>query len=586
MRHGMWCCWLVVLVLGAPASSEDALDKVAVDQDGNVTRIVPIGALTHARRQFAEASLGRQYAPPDAVADRGHSPFERADPVYQYGSADEVIERIKVAVSPWFWEETEGASIVAMGEGALVIRASPAIHKEVWEHLLLLDHEPTVAVELLALPATAAQLAAWTRSLDDEARAALDTHEGAVGARLHTVSGHPATLTRGTHEAFVFGVPGEPGHHAIEPAHVGIGRTGFVATVEAVLGPKPQIDLHLDASLVGDAKEAGRPGHEPHVRWQAHMRATRHWQYVGAAGTDEWAWGLFARARVEVPPEPRGFAAEFLPPPPRLDEEIAPVHRRYRIQHLIRHRAEPRAPFGDLREPTFRWEPEDAEPAAPWDPDALVEIIQAVTGEMAWEQGMIQSMGGELLASAQPRVHACIEKILAHATQRAREHLVLDLRIYDTTAQVSSASALEEAATKGGATVVGFARLRCAPGQHNGLRSGTWRRFVSSHEIERDGERLVATPVVGEFLDGLAVAVRPYLSVGRRQVLCDVRISQQRLHDVQRPETKVGRIELPAVRVFRTQATLRATLGQSLIVGRADRAGRSRVVTLTATFEP
>ncbi len=56
---------------------------------------------------------------------------EGEEPILPYGTVDELIELIKNAVEPTFWEETEGADIRGSGEHALVVKATNEVQEKV-----------------------------------------------------------------------------------------------------------------------------------------------------------------------------------------------------------------------------------------------------------------------------------------------------------------------------------------------------------------------------------------------------------------------------------------------------------------------
>jgi len=74
-----------------------------------------------------------QLVSPDMVSDEENPLFgaEGEEPILPYGTIDELIELIKNAVDPTFWEETEGADIRGSGEQALVVKATGEIQEKV-----------------------------------------------------------------------------------------------------------------------------------------------------------------------------------------------------------------------------------------------------------------------------------------------------------------------------------------------------------------------------------------------------------------------------------------------------------------------
>lgn len=74
-----------------------------------------------------------QLVSPDMVSDEENPLFgaEGEEPTLPYGTIDELIELIKNAVEPNFWEETDGADMRSSGEHALVVKATPEVQEKV-----------------------------------------------------------------------------------------------------------------------------------------------------------------------------------------------------------------------------------------------------------------------------------------------------------------------------------------------------------------------------------------------------------------------------------------------------------------------
>lgn len=94
-------------------------------------RIYPVADLVSPRRAFLPLSTGLL---------GGTAQPDEQDPVLRYGGADELIELVQCAVSPCFWEETEGAGIRTLGDERLVVRATPEIHEAVLAFLTRLEN--------------------------------------------------------------------------------------------------------------------------------------------------------------------------------------------------------------------------------------------------------------------------------------------------------------------------------------------------------------------------------------------------------------------------------------------------------------
>ena len=122
-------CALVVLSTGIdPARAEEE------DSAPLAFRIFPTGTLAPGRTDFIPGQP--PWVGPDEVSDEMHPLFgaEGEEPILPLGTVDEIIELVKNAVNPWFWEEREGADIRSMGESFLVVRATPAMLDQVGQY--------------------------------------------------------------------------------------------------------------------------------------------------------------------------------------------------------------------------------------------------------------------------------------------------------------------------------------------------------------------------------------------------------------------------------------------------------------------
>jgi type II secretory pathway component GspD/PulD (secretin)/tetratricopeptide (TPR) repeat protein len=96
-----------------------------------VVQIHSVADLTSGLTNFIPPTI--QLVGPDDVSDEENPLFgtEAEEPVYPYGQVDELIELIKGAVAPAFWEATEGAEIKSQGEQTLVVKSTPEIQEQV-----------------------------------------------------------------------------------------------------------------------------------------------------------------------------------------------------------------------------------------------------------------------------------------------------------------------------------------------------------------------------------------------------------------------------------------------------------------------
>ena len=100
----------------------------------NVTvEIHPVADLTAGLTDFIPPSI--RLVGPDDVSDEENPIFgaEAEDPIFPYGQAEELIDLVKSAVEPTYWDE--GGNIEANGERTLVVRATPEIQAQVADFL-------------------------------------------------------------------------------------------------------------------------------------------------------------------------------------------------------------------------------------------------------------------------------------------------------------------------------------------------------------------------------------------------------------------------------------------------------------------
>ncbi len=93
--------------------------------------IHPVADLTSGLTDFIPPTI--RLVGPDDLANEETPLFgtESEEPIFPYGQADELIELIKGAVSPKYWEETEGAEIAPQGQQNLVVTANADIQQRV-----------------------------------------------------------------------------------------------------------------------------------------------------------------------------------------------------------------------------------------------------------------------------------------------------------------------------------------------------------------------------------------------------------------------------------------------------------------------
>ncbi len=99
-----------------------------------VVQIHSVADLTSGLTDFIPPKI--QLVSPDDVSDEENPLFgaEGEEPIYPYGQIDELIELIKGAVDPAFWENSEG-EVSGQGDHALVVKATPEVQEKVDQFL-------------------------------------------------------------------------------------------------------------------------------------------------------------------------------------------------------------------------------------------------------------------------------------------------------------------------------------------------------------------------------------------------------------------------------------------------------------------
>ncbi|MHC5011085.1 MAG: hypothetical protein ACYTG6_09070, partial [Planctomycetota bacterium] len=304
-------------------------------RDALTARIYGVAALTAGRTEFVPAASGLVGRDEEVGGDDALRPF---------GGADELIELVKSAVQPHFWEETEGAEIWTHGESRLIVRATASVHASIERFLThLVEMTPDavqVDIRAVAPPDRPTELDLGGVAVSDEEAAALLAGPQAGPALCLAVrQGLQSTAFVGSRRAYVAGYEASfaGASSALDPRVASL-TLGMAARVRALAGPNDgNVLLKLDVAIANPSTEREHgadtgvgiplPGREV-VRREAVLVVTPgrwHWMEGRTGGADAGRWGFLVRVRPmrsDRPPVTPPAALE-VPAPTRGEEAPA-----------------------------------------------------------------------------------------------------------------------------------------------------------------------------------------------------------------------------------------------------------------------
>lgn len=618
-------CALVLLgiLLGLAPLAATANEEEKDVRDPLVLRLLDVGALTGGRLDQFRARP--PIYPLDWVSDEEWPLFGGMgeEPVLPLGTIDELIELIKGAVRPVFWEEIEGADIRSCGEYLLVVRADVEVLDEVVTFLEGLEErvgqmvETQVQAVRLTRPEVLALRAAGLS--DDAVAAVLARPDRGPNLALVAIAGMQAAAFSGTQWAYLAGHDVEVSEESqiVDPL-VSVANLGLIADVRAlpVTGTR-EILVGLDVSLsrrrghrMVDAGATGTlevPTFAVATARSAVIVPGGAWTLVdgvgveGATGEDGWYFLL----RASLHDVPSSDAAMHVFDLPRLPTRRGEVRwdeleiRYYPVRVLAATVSHVRGGGSNLT-PSGYTPPEPnelAEPMPIFPPEALVDLIRDASGEDVWgDPCSIEYRNGTLIVRQTPAVLAAIETLL-QAMRGDR------IRSLDVTAQVVEMPAplaralgeggmtlgeaqvrrLVEATESGEAQHVAVAQTTSLAEARNAVTAGRVVRYVYDYDAYVAQDAGILQPRTAFFLEGVELDVLPRFSLDRRRA--DVQLAFLTTH-LQGPmrtwnTEKGGTIELPELGMQRLRTHVVIAVGQTSIVGSWGEGDRRRVLLLT-----
>ena len=437
---------LLVLVFGSPRARAEDDDATPL-----AYRVFTLGSLTAGRTDFIPGQP--PWVTPDMVSDEENPLFgaEGEEPILPMGTVDEVIELVKNAVNPWFWEEREGADIRSLGEDRLVVKATPAMLDQVGLYLGRMEtmHGLTVTLDVHAVRLTPEERRALGppgAALDDARVAALLQGEDAgPSVGFTALAGARAAAYAGTRRAWISDADVEvaEGSQSPDPI-VSVANLGLIADMRAMPAPDGRsllVGLRVALSAIGELRDAPT-GASGSIETPAYdllvLRSALHvpsgaWVLAdgvaGEGGDTVGAWTLLVRAtphRHEIGPgglDLPGFA-------PRT---IGPMQLRYFPVPILSSAIENRTGRPEIPIPSSYTPPEPPELPEPWPivpPESIVGLLADLGGYGTWEDpATLEIRNRVLLARNTPQVLATVDRFLG----ALREGLVVST---DTTLEI------------------------------------------------------------------------------------------------------------------------------------------------------
>jgi hypothetical protein len=606
----------VVLLLSGPgpvrAEEEETREPL-------LTRMFHVGALTCGRTFFIGVRAPTEL--PHMVSDEMNPLFgaEGEEPILQYGTVDELIELIRNAVAPWYWEETEGADIRASGEEQLIAKAEATVQDSIGAFLANLEEMAgaLVTVDVHAVQLSLAEAAALASGPDgaldpDKVEALISGDDAGPSLSLTAYSGMRVSGYAGHRRAWVSDADVEVAQESqIADPIVSVANLGLALDVRPVATPdRKQVLVGLDVALsglavdrsasTGASGEIELPGFDVTVVRAAVGMEAGAWMFADGAGHEggDSRWRFLLRATVHG--EPRGPGGVDLPKQPA--RALGPMGIRY-FPIPVLATAVRNIPGGaPIPMPSSYTPPEPPELPEPWPfipEEAVVDMIRELGGEEFWEDpATIEVRNRTIIARNTPAMLAGIDRLL----ETLRKDLFWTI---DTTVEVieapmgvarhlgvggalgeEQAGILAEALASGQAVRLDTAVVTSLAGARNTVTSGRLVRYVQDYEPEIAQDARILNPIILHFFDGLEADVRPMPTLDRKAAQVSLRILRAHQDgDLRKFSVSPGaEVELPDVETFELNTEICAPMGRTSIAAVWGSGGRARLLLVTPSF--
>jgi hypothetical protein len=606
-------CLLGGLTAPTPSFAEDE------DAGALVTQILDVDALTSGVTSFLPAQLGTTAA--WQVSEE--SPLfgaEGEEPILPVGTIDELVEVLKASVDPLFWEVTEGADIRPLGEGRLVVRATPDVLALLAQRIAQFERRTfvNVRVDFVFVNAGEGDLGDAGPLSEERVRSFLAPERVRGFLSMTALPDQAAVAWAGSQRAYVEDYDVEVAQKAsVGDPIVGVQNLGFQVRMRAApSGEDGRLYLEVQAQSAAALEGAHLTLPEdtrielPHlalapIRFER-VVASDAWYLAPGVTLAEAPLALLFRARLLRPALGPARVAP-LPAWPAPDTAALEV-RFFDVQDLA---AAPWNRVGteiNLVPSNFTppEPPELADPTPIVPADALVELLFEVSPSRTWNRAdsSIEARNGQLIVRQTPRVLEAIETQIDHLRARYLRSTAIRLDLLDVPTRLALAldeapgpdaglalgeralAGLEAAVAAGDARRLGQLRTTAVQAARQAVEQGVVRHYLQDYEVEIAEESTIANPVVRKFFEGLVGDVRPTTASGGEGVKVTLRFTASHLEEMGQTATPHGPIDLPAMGILRSRGDVFVPLGRTALVLAGGDGSRSRILLLTASVQP
>ncbi len=616
---------LVVLVLALALGVIAALPARTDESDGEDAtgelriHLVRIHALVHGRTaHFAEGGPlpgNDEWAGVPPLAGRSGE-----EPLLPLGTCDEIIELLKAAVRPEYWQEVERADIRSAGEKTLVLRSSTEVAQEVAAFVAALErlNARTLTVDVQAIRLERDEVLALRavpseEALDSDRVDALLLEAGRSGPAVSVTThpGHPVGVFGGRQRTWLGSADARVAEaSAIADPIVHAGHVGLSVSVEAVPVPGRDeavvtlhgtLSRHVEDRLVR-TEATGTLELPTYDVTQVRSILTLpvgQWSLVDGVGPESRDGGVYLLVRVtpHVPPPVRAArTCRSMPLVPEQDGstyELAyfPIPA---LTHPIDHRDVWGTPLAPSRK--SRWDGSLWGHGCVWPEEGTVDFLREMGEDTLWEEpASIEVRDAILHVRHTPSMLRAVEAWLSALRAHALWTLETTVQVVDlpesTAREVGSGGplareqvvVLKEALSSGDATRLAVARVLSLVGSRNYVDAGRRISYVRDYDPVVAQQAAILKPVVGTYLEGIEAEVSGGLACDGQSILLEIRMqtleAKGELRSVGVPGG--GALDLPELETFRVRTSCHAPLGVLTVAGSWAENGRRRLLLVT-----
>jgi hypothetical protein len=604
MRRGRsWLLRSAVLFLVAATFTADARSEDAAPAESLETRLYPVRALTRGVRPW----------PMDACPLRSQPGISGEHPVFAgywedwrlpLGDVVELLDRLRASVGPESPWDDEGVVAEVVGNGFLLIRATPATHESVASYLAAQARwiATCLDVDVVALsgdPASVQQAGGVSTALASRAVRVL----GIAAASVRAV---PSRLQIGSQRAYLADVDTEVAQSSgtTDPI-VGVLADGLACQVAGAPTTPGRVRLDVRgwwaappaltpyATKGGDVLEMSS---QDGCSFQRTVDAADgEWSVVLVGG----GVSLAIRAGVVRPAIDAEDAAGVLLVGPSSPVEVGPVlERRWDVSDLdvlLEH-----SRGTDLYVPQSNYVlPEPPElpeggPRVPFDATWMPVVLDPETWSV---EGVGWRRSGSILtvthdADRLGKIARMLDALRAWSVRSTRLTIsvlavppsVLPAFRTDGDVDTSSDVVASILGCPGGRRL-GTGSLLLHDNQRVGRFDGAHHVYLSDFDVAIAEASAIANPTVRQLFDGTSLDVTAFPILGSNQVLVDARIARGTLREMRHATSVHGRIDCPVYERLFCGGTIVVPVGGTRLLGAGMVGSEALVVLVTATRE-